>query len=146
MSLSLPSLQGTQAVDLALTLSGDLTLGPDGDLALIQGISVLQQEVIFRLKTKKGDYLYRPECGTELETLVGAPNSQDTANAGELMIRDALSHDGLINTVALEIYSWPISTDQIVFRILIDSDFYGFSVENTLSLEIVLDLKEGLIL
>ena len=146
MSLFLPSLQGTQAVDLALTLSGDLALGPDGDLGFTRGISVLQQEVIFRLKTKKGDYLYHPECGTELESLIGAPNSQDTANAGELMIRDALSHDGLLNPVALEIYSYPLSTDQIVFTILIDGDFYGFSVNSTLSLEVILDLKEGLIL
>jgi hypothetical protein len=140
-----PNYKLYQTKDFALSMDGDLILGADGDLLTITGPATLQQEIVFRLKTKQGDYLYFPQCGASLEDLVGLPNSEDTANEGVYLIQNALTHDGLIPVEALTVTAYPMDEQTIVFQILVDLSYFAYENEY-LSLQISLSLLEGLIL
>ena len=52
---SSPIASSENAIDLGLTLTGDLDVGSDGDLVLVSGLAALQQNIIFRLKTQLVD-------------------------------------------------------------------------------------------
>jgi hypothetical protein len=145
MPLVNPSYQLYKSKDFALTPDGDLILSSDGDILTITGPATLQQEIVFRLKTKQGDYLYFPECGASLENLVGWPNSEDTANEGEYLIQNALTHDGFIPSEAITVTSYPMDEQTIVFNVFVDLSYFAYDGEY-LSLMIQLDLKEGLII
>lgn len=140
-----PIASAENAVDLGLTLTGDLDVGSDGDLVLVSGLAALQQNIIFRLKTQLGDYAYEPQCGTELEALMGLPSSQPTANQGEASIRTALTHDSLIDNGGLDVYAWP-EGDALVYTLLIDPSLYGYADGDAVSLTLTVDPKEGLLL
>ena len=144
--MPLPTLSGDNAKDLALSADGDLVLSAYGDLATVSGLQVLQQEILFRIRTRLGDDLYQPQMGTLLDTLIGRPNAQETADAGVAMITSALVHDGLLSTIALEVLAYPKAATVIAFILLVDASFYGYASGEALSLEFDLDLEEGLVL
>ena len=144
--MPLPTSSGNSAKDIALTVDGDLVLDDTGDFATINGVAVLQQEVLFRLRTTLGDYLYQMQCGTELSSLIGKPNSQETANKGEETIRRSLTHDGLLDDSTLEIISFPLNNSTISYVLLIDASSYGFTEQDVISLEFSVDLEQGLLL
>ena len=135
------------ARDFALTLSGDLLLGSDGDLDTVIGEDVLLQEIIVRLETKKGDAKYAKEMGASLDTLIGRANSPGTQQVAEKLIMSALTHDGLFAEEDLVIIAFPSSETTISLTISCNMSRYGGSTSgDLLSLEITLDLQEGLLL
>ena len=144
--MPLPTLSVDYSKDLALSLDADLVVDSTGDLACITGVQVLQQEIAVRLKTFKGDFLYQTQCGTLLETLVGQPNSPDVQTLGEKMIIDALTHDGLLTPDALSVISVQQDAHSILFAVLVDPSVYGYSETDALSLELTLDLNEGVVI
>lgn len=142
----LPTLSANTAKDLALTLDGDLVLDSTGDLAFVTGLAVLQQEMIFRLKTKQGDYLYQPQCGTALDSLIGKPASPETQDLAEETVRYALTHDGLLDDKALSITSYYSDASTLIMQILVDASFYGYADSEVVSLVFSVSLQEGLLL
>jgi hypothetical protein len=124
--------------DLALTLDGDIKIGPTGDLDLVRGDFSLRDQIIFRLKTQRGDWLLFPECGADLEAVIGLQNSPDTGALIEDSARYALLHDGFIAESDIQlINAVPLSENEIVLFLTVNGE------EGNLEFQIPLDLREG---
>ena len=61
--------------DLALQFGGDLSVGPSGDIALVDGAELTQQRVLRRLLTNGGDYIWQISYGAGLGQFVGQPGA-----------------------------------------------------------------------
>jgi len=83
-------------IDLKLTDSGELEIGPDVDLAVVSGDDYLAQEIIFRLKTQLGDFLLDQNKGSNLEKYIGQPNAPLTHAAMENDIINSIRYDNLV--------------------------------------------------
>lgn len=82
--------------DFKLTNEGEFVIGPDGDLATVEGDEALAQAVVFRLKTTKGDWTLDPSCGADLEQFIGAPNTRVTRDVIEQAVASELLRGGLV--------------------------------------------------
>jgi phage baseplate assembly protein W len=67
--------------DLALQFGGDLSLGPTGDLAVVDGSALTQQRVLRRLLTNPGDYIWQLSYGAGLGQFVGQPGAPAAISA-----------------------------------------------------------------
>ncbi|MBU6419064.1 MAG: hypothetical protein KGQ79_04975 [Proteobacteria bacterium] len=63
--------------DLSLQFGGDLSIGPTGDLAVVDGQAVTQQRVLRRLLTNQGDYIWQLSYGAGLGQFIGRPGVPD---------------------------------------------------------------------
>jgi hypothetical protein len=79
--------------DINLVWGGDLSVGSNGDLALVSGPVQTNQRVLRRLLTNSGDYIWNLGYGGGLATFVGS-----TANAAdvEAVIRNQLGLESAI--------------------------------------------------
>lgn len=137
------------ARDLALSPEGDLIVGPSGDFLLVEGVEALVQEVLFRLKTRQGDWSAYPDCGSSLDTLIGQPLSATTGRRAEALVIRALTHDGLFSEDAVSVEASP-TADGLALTLLITCALDAFSNapdgEEDLLLQVTLDLQEGLLI
>ena len=83
-------------IDLAMTTDGELIIGDDGDLATSYGDEQLSSEVLFRLKTQKGDWTLSPNTGCSLERFIGQPNTPLVRGLIESVVQAELTKDGLL--------------------------------------------------
>lgn len=139
------------AIDLALSADGDLVLGPDGDFVTVSGLDAFQQDILFRLKTARGDYQLAPQCGASLNTLIGSPLSPATGSRLQSLVITALTHDGFLDSNSIEVETFP--SDSKTLSALIHIDLSNRFLPSTLpsqgsilSIQINVDLQEGLIL
>jgi hypothetical protein len=61
--------------DLELQFSGDLSLAPTGDLAVVDGSALTEQRILRRLLTNAGDYIWQLTYGAGLGQFVGHPGA-----------------------------------------------------------------------
>lgn len=127
--------------DLKMTIEGDLVVDPvTGDLDFVLGDDHIAQEVIFRLKTQKGDWILSPNIGCDLETFIGKPNI-DLVHAGiESTVYKSLSFDGLI--LAPEINAVAVNENEVL--ILVEFPSVEDSLK-TIQVTAKLDLRKGLV-
>ena len=59
--------------DLFQQWGNDLAVDARGDLALVSGALLVQQQVLRRLLTNQGDYIWQPQYGAGLAQFVGQP-------------------------------------------------------------------------
>jgi phage baseplate assembly protein W len=59
--------------DLQHQFGSDLSVGPTGDLATVNGATLGQQRVLRRLLTNSGDYIWQLGYGAGLAQFVGQP-------------------------------------------------------------------------
>jgi len=59
--------------DLSHQWASDLSTGPTGDLALVNGSTLGQQRVLRRLMTNPGDYIWHMNYGAGLAQFIGQP-------------------------------------------------------------------------
>ncbi len=59
--------------DVRHQFGGDLSVGPTGDLAVVDGAELGRQRVLRRLLTNPGDYLWALDYGAGLGQFVGQP-------------------------------------------------------------------------
>jgi hypothetical protein len=129
----------SELVDLFSDDQGEIFVGHNGDLQIARDDEVLVQEVVMRLKTTKGDWQLVPECGADLELLIGEPQLPQTGAMMENQISEALTNDGFFSGRLVRVKAVPINWQQlkgIVELEGIDSDF-GVAMD--------LDLKEGVL-
>ena len=71
------------------------------DLAVAQGLDAIDQMLINRLKTQKGELtaLGHPDYGSRHHELIGEPNVERTRNLIKLYILEALSHEPRLEKV-----------------------------------------------
>jgi phage baseplate assembly protein W len=133
------------AVDLAMTIDGQLILGPDGDLATVWGDDQIIQEVLFRLKTTRGDWVLSPDIGCSLEDFVGKPNISLTHTAIEQRIRTALTADFLLAMPEINVIDLP-DTDGENTQVFILIEFASLeNDERKLQVTAELDMRKGLV-
>jgi len=79
----------------------DLKISPKGDIAIISGKDNVLQSIVNRLNTRKGELseLGHPEYGSDLEDVIGMPNTPDTLRIIETYVRDALRDERRIESV-----------------------------------------------
>ena len=123
--------------DLYMSEDGEPLIGEDGDFVVSSSSDALLESCMYRLKTVIGDWVLEPLCGASLETLIGEPNSPDTATQMEQMILRALTHDGFLSSDEIHMVTMPVDSSTILSTITIT---YGGKQTN---LSISLDLKEG---
>lgn len=127
-------------LDLFTTAEGDVVIGANGDLLAARDEEVVAQEVLWRCKTVRGDWVLFPECGADLEYLVGLPNSPETGAQAEALVNRALTHDSFLLGELERVEAVPINREQIAVFINIDYDG-----ENPFTMPITVDLKEGVL-
>lgn len=126
-------------VDIYLDDDGDIAIGANGDLKIARDADVVAQEIRFRLKTVRGDYLVVPECGCDLELLIGEANSRQTAALMEAYVSQGLTHDNWLQGELKQIRAVPISREQLAAFIVVE---YG---DVSFQQSVTLDLKEGVL-
>ncbi len=79
--------------DADLEISRELRRG--NDIAVVQGLAAIDQMLVNRLKTQKGELaaLGHPQYGSRHHELIGEPNVERTRNLVKLYILEALSHE-----------------------------------------------------
>jgi phage baseplate assembly protein W len=121
-------------IDLKLGFSGPSGWWEDGDqeitrhvrrgndLAVAQGVDAIDQMLINRLKTQKGELaaLGHPEYGSRHHSLIGEPNVERTRNLIKLHILEALSHEPRLEKV-LNCTVTPDPSDRTSVRIVLSA-------------------------
>ena len=82
--------------DYKIDDNGDFVLNANGDFQIIYGDEYLAQEIMFRMKTTKGDCLVDSNVGCSLEQFIGQPNTPSTLTYIEKVVSDELTRDSLI--------------------------------------------------
>ena len=130
-------LDSTYYNDIAMSIYGEPSIGANGDFIFVQESDTVVQDAMFRLKTVQGDWVLVPDCGASLESVIGSPNSSDTASKLEALVSYALTHDGLVNASSLQITTVPVNGSTILIIVVITYN----GRRSTLSVS--LDLVEG---
>lgn len=104
--------------DFYLTAEGDLAVSNQGDVA----ITPTQQEQIeqqcrMRLATQRLDFVVYPQIGTDLQRMIGMPNTKATALFGRKLIDRGLSYDGFVPRGRIKIEGYPSNIDTIVYDV-----------------------------
>ncbi len=107
--------------DLWFTPDGDYWIDETGDLkdtTRLYGRSLIQ-EVRSRLSANRGDWILHPLLAANLEEQLGEPGTSKTIISIVNAIIKALTFDNLVLPNELEIYPLPISSEHVIFRIII---------------------------
>lgn len=123
--------------DVYLTTEGDIEIGSNGDLKLVQSSEEILQGIMFRCKTVRGDFLLSPGCGADLESLIGEANDAGTGARLEQFIIDALTHDGFIDQSNLQVTAVPTSLNTITAVVIVTIN------DQPAKLLVSVDLVEG---
>ena len=124
--------------DLALQFAGPSGWWEDGDLRLRRqlrrgndlsiagGLDAIDQMLINRLKTWKGELapLGHPEYGSRHHELIGEPNVERTRNLVKFYILEALSHEPRLEKV-LACTVKPDTSERSMIRISISAKIIG---------------------
>ena len=126
-------------LDIKTDDDGDIQIAANGDIDIVRNEDVVAQEVLWRMKTVRGDWILQPDCGADLETLVGQPNSPQTGSLMESLISRALTHDGFLGGEIEILRAVPVNRDEIVGIVSIQ---YG---DVSFTQKISVNLKEGIL-
>ncbi len=82
-------------------LGADLLTSKGRDVRTVSGTSNLEQAILHRLRTRKGELkdLGHPNYGCEMYTLIGEPNNEMTRGLLRLMVMDALRQESRIKEI-----------------------------------------------
>lgn len=126
-------------IDIKMDMdTGEPIIGANGDFQLVQGDEQAIQEVVFRLKTTKGDWLLSPDCGCSLEQFIGKPNEPMTHTAIEAVVESELTRDLLL--AFPDVSAVDVSENEVLILV----EFPSLEQEDRLiQVQGVLDLKLG---
>jgi hypothetical protein len=105
--------------DIKMTPEGEVVLNDRGDLDLATGDEWIVQEVVFRLKTSKGDWVLKPGVGADLETFIGRANRDETLAEIEQAILDELTKSPHIKVQSVQ--AAPLSENTVTVVIELQS-------------------------
>lgn len=128
-----------ELLDISMDDTGEISIGGNGDILVARDEDVVAQEIVWRLKTTRGDWILEPDCGADLETLIGKANSRETGAIMEALIDRALMHDGYLIGELQEIRATPINKNTLAALITVE---YG---DSSFTQTVALDLKEGVL-
>src|SRR5580698_10553456 len=67
--------------DIAHVFGGDLAVSSSGDLWTASSLTLSQQRVLRRLMTNPGDYIWHPDYGAGLPSMIGQPINATSVQA-----------------------------------------------------------------
>lgn len=110
----------TDTFDFALDENGDLTLTKEtsGGLSTVLGVSYLIQQIEKRIKE------------SDLEDLLGEPNSKEVADRGKEIIIDSLTHDHLVGLEDVYVEVVPLAKQALTYFIFIKSPNEAYNQQN----------------
>jgi hypothetical protein len=106
------------------------------DMQVATNFFAKQQIIYTRLKSSKGDWFLYPDLGPSLETLVGQPNTRETAQKGVDMIIQSLTFDGFLSPSEINVRPVPINESEILFYLEITENELRYPIPVVLNLEI----------
>lgn len=112
-------------IDIDMTLDGDINLNGNGDVKLSTPQDSLSQEILFRVKTERGDYVPQRNAGAGLSRYQGEPNIQPTLDAIVEDVHTALTIDGFIPGSLLFVDAVPISINEVALFIMYTGLVFG---------------------
>lgn len=126
--------------DLKMTVDGELVIGPDGDIATVEGDEAIAQQILFRLKTQKRDWTLSPEVGANLESFIGKPNTRETRDLIEVAVLSELVRAQLV--IAPLVKCIQLSAEEVFITV----EFPSIEDRSrTVMVTANLDLKTGLV-
>ena len=128
-------------IDILVDASGDLVLDSSKNFKFASARETLQQDVMFRARTDFNDFEPHPEVGADLQSLLGEPNSRESAVLGEKKLFTSLTKDGRIIPQDLRVKSVPISMSRIAMYTFINSSNEDINVFTAA----VLDYEGGIL-
>lgn len=114
--------------------TGDIAIGSNGDLKVAYDDDVTVQDVMFRLRTYKGDYGYRVSCGASVEDFIGKPNTRETGDALRAQLTNALIYDRLLSPSSFTIEVVPLNEHTLAALIEVTGIRGTFTVASSLDL------------
>jgi len=106
--------------DLYMTDTGDLTISSTGDLALTDtNWRDFSQQAYMIMMTPITDYALYPALGTELESLIGMPQTERTGQYGCELIKAALAKNNKFINTQVSVKAIPTGIQSIRFDIYI---------------------------
>jgi len=127
-------------IDILTNDSGDVQVGDNGDFLLVSGDEQIAQEVIFRLKTTKGDWILSPGIGCSLEDFIGAPNEDLVHSAIESRVLEALTFDDLL--FFPDVTAISLSENEVLILVEFSS---VEDLAKTVQIQSRLDMRKGLV-
>lgn len=124
--------------DIKITTDGDFAI-QDGDFALVENVEAVAQNAYCRLMSADPEW-YMENISANLEDLLGKPNTRETAESGENLIREALMKDDLINYDDIYVQAVPIGKFELKFYVFFKPDEYG---EDPVGFEVDVNLSAG---
>ena len=115
-------------VDIAVSASGDMTIGPNRDFQLTSASGVLKQDIAFRLRTNPGEFYVHQDVGSGLEDLIGEPNTRETAAIGEAKIAHSLIYDMFVRSQDLFIKGVPINNESVYYYVFVNNGMEQLNV------------------
>ena len=106
-------------MDLSHVVGADLVIGPTGDLATADGPTYVQQRVLRRLMTNRGDDIWDPGYGGGLPSFVGMPVN---AASLETAVRDQMLLEAAVARLPIPSVSVSSSADNTVTLTVTYSD------------------------
>lgn len=123
-------------VDIGMTLDGDIMVGTDGDLALVEGFEWAYREVNKRIRTDNPTWTFHPTIGVSLSDFQGYPNTPDAARRLRQRIKHVLAKGNIAFPGEFAVRIVPIRADAVMIFIYLDMagnrveltrDIYEFS-------------------
>ncbi|HHU56646.1 MAG TPA: hypothetical protein GXZ48_08245 [Acholeplasmataceae bacterium] len=111
--------------DIGLTEDGDLALDETGDFAVHYGLNCLEDDIRIRIQTNKSEWRRHITLGSNMEDLIGLPNTEKTGEIGRKQLIEALTRDDKVNINDLSVHVMPTDTKTILYFILIDAQEDG---------------------
>lgn len=106
--------------DCYISDGGDLQISTTGDLAITDTTwRDYSQQAYIIMMTPVTDFALYPTIGTELESLLGMPQTQETGEYGCQLVRNALLRNGKFTGVPIQVKAVPTSQQAIRFDVYI---------------------------
>ena len=128
-------------IDLLVDASGDLVLDSGKNFKFANSRETLQQDIAFRARTEFDDFEPHPDVGADLQSLLGEPNSRESAVAGEKKLFTSLTKDGRIIPQDLRVKAVPIGMHTIAIYTFVNSSNEDVNVFTAA----VLDYENGIL-
>lgn len=128
-------------IDILVDASGDMVIDSSKNFKFATSRETLQQDIAFRARTEYNDFEPHPDVGADLQSLIGEPNTRESAQEGERKLFVSLTKDGRIMPQDLRVKATPIGIYQLALYTFVNSsndDINAFTAA-------VLDYENGIL-
>ena len=100
--------------DIKVADDWDLEVGPNGDLQIANASRTAVQDVMFRMRSQRGELKTQPDFGASLEAFIGQANTRELGRRMQSEIFRALTRDNRFAPATVRVEVAPIAHDEVV--------------------------------